>query len=299
MLSTGEYAKLFRLPVLLNREASFKRGCALLLGGFDGLHVGHATLIDAAKSTGLPVAAMTICEGKGTPLFTKEERMEIFRECGVSIAYPLDFSHIKDVSARDFSCGIVSASHAVHAFCGEDFRFGAGGGASGGDFERFTGVPVTVCPLKTDADGEKIGSERIKELLSLGDAATVSKLLVGGFFLRGEVVKDRGVGRTIGFPTANIRYPEGKHLLKHGVYETRAVIDGKEYRGVTNFGARPTFGVFAVTTETHFIGYTGDLYGKTLTLRFIRFLRDVCEFSDADALKKQLQSDVRRVKESD
>lgn len=290
---------LFRFPVLLDREASFERGCALLLGGFDGFHVGHETLIDAAKSTGLPVVAMTICEGKGRPLFTKEERMNVFGDCGISRAYPLLFSRIKDVSARDFACGIVSATHAIRAFCGEDFRFGAGGAASGADFERFTGVPVSVCPLKTDETGEKIGSERIKGLLSRGDVSAARRLLVGGFFLCGEVVKDRGVGRTIGFPTANIRCPEGKYPLKHGVYETSAVIDGKEYRGVTNFGARPTFGVLSVVTETHFIGYTGDLYGKTLTLRFIRFLRDVREFSDADALKIQLQSDVRRVKESD
>lgn len=87
--------------------------------------------------------------------------------------------------------------------------------------------------------------------------------------------------------------------MKNAVYETRAAIDGKEYKGITNFGSRPTFGNDTVVTETYFLGYSGNLYGKTLSIRFVRFLRDIKKFADAKALQSQLEYDKRRVQSGD
>ena len=145
--------------------------------------------------------------------------------------------------------------------------------------------------------GEKIGAEHIKALLKNGDVSAADKLLCGGFILTGEVKKDRGIGATIGFPTANIFYPEGKTELKKGVYETRAEVGGVTYKGITNFGSRPTFGNDTVVTETHLIGFRGNLYGKTLTVRFVRYLRDVAAFKNAEELTARLHADVKRVEE--
>lgn len=276
------------------------RGCALLLGGFDGLHKGHETLLSAAKKTGLPIAAITIEGGKGAPLYVGKERDEIFFRHGVDFVYPLEFSAIRNISAEAFAAAVKEKISPACCFCGEDFRFGAGGKADGADFGRYTGVPVHVLPLlKDEKTGEKIGAEKIKALLGEGKAEEANALLCDDFFLSGAVVKDRGIGREIGFPTANIFYPQGKFRLKNAVYETRAAIDGKEYKGITNFGSRPTFGNDTVVTETYFLGYSGNLYGKTLSIRFVRFLRDIKKFADAKALQSQLEYDKRRVQSGD
>lgn len=273
-------------------------GCALLLGGFDGLHKGHETLLAAAKQTGLKVAAIAITGGKGAPIYTEAERDYIFAENGISAVYPLKFAAIRDMSAAEFACAVRDEIAPEMCFCGEDFRFGSGGKANGDDFARLSGVPVRVLPvLKDAATGEKIGAEHIKALLKNGDVSTADKLLCGGFILTGEVKKDRGIGATIGFPTANIFYPEGKTELKKGVYETRAEVGGVTYKGITNFGSRPTFGNDTVVTETHLIGFRGNLYGKTLTVRFVRYLRDVAAFKNAEELTARLHADVKRVEE--
>ncbi len=273
-------------------------GCALLLGGFDGLHKGHETLLAAAKQTGLQVAAIAITGGKGAPIYTEAERDYIFAENGISAVYPLEFAAIRDMSAAEFACAVRDEIAPAVCFCGEDFRFGAGGKANGKDFSRLSGVPVRVLPVLKDAStGEKIGAEHIKALLKNGDVSAADKLLCGGFILTGEVKKDRGVGATIGFPTANIFYPEGKTELKKGVYETRVEVGGVTYKCITNFGSRPTFGNDTVVTETHLIGFRGNLYGKTLTVRFVRYLRDVVAFKNAEELTARLQADVKRVEE--
>lgn len=273
-------------------------GCALLLGGFDGLHKGHETLLAAAKQTGLKVAAIAITGGKGAPIYTEAERDYIFAKNGISAVYPLEFAAIRDMSAAEFACAVRDEIAPEVCFCGEDFRFGSGGKANGDDFARLSGVPVRVLPvLKDAATGEKIGAEHIKALLKNGDVSATDKLLCGGFILTGEVKKDRGIGATIGFPTANIFYPEGKTELKKGVYETRAEVGGVTYKGITNFGSRPTFGNDTVVTETHLIGFRGNLYGKTLTVRFVRYLRDVAAFKNAEELTARLHADVKRVEE--
>jgi riboflavin kinase/FMN adenylyltransferase len=145
--------------------------------------------------------------------------------------------------------------------------------------------------------GEKISSGKIKRLLGDGEIQKANVLLGEEFFLQGKVVKDRQVGRKIGFPTANIPYPQDKYPLKIGVYETRTVVDGKEYKGITNYGARPTFDNDKVVTETYLDGFSGDLYGKELKVHFVRRLRDVQKFESVDALKKQLKYDVRCIRE--
>ena len=145
-------------------------------------------------------------------------------------------------------------------------------------------------------DGEeKIGASLIKEKISLGDVSTATRLLGEEFFLVGEVVKDRGVGRTIGFPTANVLYPESKYPLKTGVYHTRVLVDGKRYKGITNYGARPTFNNGDIVTETHILSYTGDLYGKKIEIKFARWLREIERFNSADELILQLEKDKRMV----
>ncbi len=274
-------------------------GCVMLLGGFDGLHAGHKTLVERAKKYALPIGAMTIVGGKaGESLFTQEERVLAFQSVGVDFLFELPFAEIKDYSPETFA-SLLEEKFSPKAFiCGDDFRFGKSAAGTAETLKQTTNTPVEIVEL-LQKNGEKISSTIIKKHLSFGDMQTVNDLLGERFFLLGEVKKDRQVGKTLGFPTANIAYPSGKYPLKKGVYETRATIDGKEYKGITNYGARPTFDDNNVWTETYFDGFVGDLYGKKLKLEFVRFLREIVKFDGVDGLVSQLKKDLEEVRAND
>ena len=272
--------------------------CVMLLGGFDGVHAGHRRLAERAKRYSLPVGIMTIGGGKGEKsLFTFSEREDIFKGLGLDFAFELPFSEIRELPPEAF-IDLLKSSFQPEAFvCGSDFRFGF----------RASGTPALIAAsgvrVETEEllciDGEKVSSSSIKRLLSEGDAAAAAKLLGEPFFLKGKVIRDRQVGRLMGFPTANVLYPEEKFPLKEGVYEARTEVEGREYKCIANFGSRPTFGDERVLTETYLDGFSGDLYGRTIEVRFIRYLRGVKKFDGADALKRQLESVIRRVRQGD
>ena len=271
----------------------------MLLGGFDGLHLGHRRLLSCAKQSGLPVGLMTIVGGKAQEnIFTFAERELIFRESGADFVFELPFSEIKDLSAGEFLQKLVAEFSPRLFVCGEDFRFGAGALGTPEIIQQATQVCVEIQPLM-EMYGEKISSRAIKILLKDGEMQKANALLGQNFFLFGEVVKDRQIGRTLGFPTANIAYPKEKFPLKQGVYETRVCVENKLYKGITNYGARPTFDNAQVLTETYLDGFDGDLYGKTLKVEFVRYLRSVQKFAAVEDLKAQLQSDIRRVRKDD
>ncbi len=270
----------------------------MLLGGFDGLHLGHRRLFDAAKQSGLPVGVMTIVGGKEDALFTFEEREHIFKQSGADFVFELPFAEIKDLSPIEFLTLLKREFNPKLFVCGEDFRFGAKAAGTPQMIKEWGQVCVEVLSLVLN-DGRKISSTDIKACLEGGEVEKANALLGERFFLLGKVEKDRQVGRTIGFPTANVAYSTTKFALKKGVYETQTEIDGKTYKGITNFGARPTFNDETVWTETYLDGFNGDLYGKQLKIEFCRYLRPVQKFDSAEALKAQLTTDIRRVRNHD
>ena len=271
-------------------------GSTMLLGGFDGLHLGYRRLLSYAKQSGLPVGLMTIIGGKPQEnIFTFAEREIIFRENGVDFVFELPFSEIKDLSAEAFLQKLTTEFHPKLFVCGEDFRFGAGASGTPEILKRAGQVCVEIQPLM-QMYGEKISSRAIKALLNEGEIPKANALLGENFFLVGEVVRDRQVGRTLGFPTANVLYPKEKFPLKQGVYETRVCLDGKAYKCITNYGARPTFDNAQVLTETYLDGFDGDLYGKTLKIEFVRYMRPVQKFGGVDELKEQLKKDIISVR---
>ena len=270
----------------------------MLLGGFDGLHVGHRRLLSRAKQSGLPVGIMTIIGGKQGNLFTFLEREQIFAKNGVDFVFELPFDEIKDLSPTQFIGHLCEKFNPKLFVCGEDFRFGADAQGTPEILKQSTRVRVEILPL-VEIEDEKISSRKIKDLLSAGEIQKANALLGEEFFLIGKVEKDRQIGRTMGFPTANIPYPKEKFPLKKGVYETRVCLGGTTYKGITNYGARPTFDNEKITTETYLDGFSGDLYEKTLTVKFTRYLRDIQKFEGMEQLKKQLQEDIRRVREND
>ncbi|MBR2442488.1 MAG: riboflavin biosynthesis protein RibF [Clostridia bacterium] len=274
-----------------------ERGTAILLGGFDGLHAGHRRLLQRAKESGLAVGVMTIVGGKqGDSLFTSFEREEIFLRAGADFVFELAFDEIKNLSPKDF-ISLLETQFSPRLFvCGEDFRFGAGAVGTPETLKTSTQVCVETLPL-LEIEGEKVSSTHIKRLLKEGRIEKANELLSHPYFLIGKVEEGRKIGRTMGFPTANIAYPKGKFPMKQGVYETRIQMDGVVYKGITNFGARPTFDDNGVWTETYIDGFFGEIYGKELKVEFVRFMREIERFASVDALQAQLTKDIRQVRD--
>lgn len=286
--------------VVFDRKLNIeKTPCVLLIGGFDGLHVGHKKLLARAKAYGLPVGITTIVGCKrGSGLFTLEERRRIWEKAGFAFVCEMQFSKIKDTAWEDFA-RLLTDTYNVKAFvCGEDFRFGKGAEGTPEKLQTATGINVDVEDILT-WEGNKISTTTIKGYLVDGNVQKANQLLGDNFFVQGEVVQDRKVGRTLGFPTANMMYPQDKFALKKGVYETKVIYQGNTYKGITNYGARPTFDNGQVCIETYLDGFNGNLYGETLQIQFVRFLREIKTFDDAEALKKQLGEDIRSVREND
>ena len=265
------------------------------MGGFDGLHVGHRLLLSRAKEYGVPVGVMTIAGGKGDSVFTLRERERIYRRAGVDFALELPFAEIKELSPQAF-VGLIEEQFSPKAFvCGEDFRFGKSAAGDPELLRTLTTAQVDVLPL-LEVDGEKVSSSTVKACLALGDVEQANVLLGEPFFLLGTVQKGRMVGRIIGFPTANLAYPKGKYPLSYGVYASEVVVDGKTYRAITNFGTQPTFLEGQVCVEAHLDGFDGDLYGRELTVRFLRKIRDIQKFACVEDLQKQLRADLNEIR---
>lgn len=274
------------------------KGGVILLGGFDGLHVGHRQLLTRVKTYGLPVGVITILGGKGGEgLFTMEERADIFLQAGVDFVVELNFQTIKELSPAEFLAILAEELAPAAYVAGEDFRFGKNAAGDVETLKKCHHVRVEILPL-LEISGEKVSATLVKRCVETGDVETANALLGQEFFVKGVVQRDRQVGRTIGFPTANIAYPAGKCALKNGVYETRIEVDGVSYRAITNYGARPTFQDCAIWTESYLDGFSGDLYGRTLTVKFVRYLRGVTKFDSVDELKQQLQTDLDSIRGS-
>lgn len=270
--------------------------CALLLGGFDGFHNGHRTLLHAARSAGLPVGLTSISGNKaGGDVFTFAERETIFRREGFDFAVELQFCDIRDISAEAFLSALSSQIEIEEIYCGKDFRFGKGATGTPELLQWIAPCPVHVLPLQEDG-GEKLAVSRIKRLLTDGEVSKLSRLLGYDYFIQGEVEHGREVGRTYGFPTINLRFPQGKYPPKEGVYGGTVETSQGNYPAIVHFGARPTFGVTEWKVEAYLDGFSGKLYGETVRVCPKEFYRPVEKFDGADALKNQLERDRERLK---
>ena len=290
---------------IVNYGAGDGTPCVLLLGYFDGVHVGHRALISFAaahaREYGCGVAVMTFRGAKnGGQIYTLSERCSIFAELGADLAYVADYgSSFRETSGTDF-LQQVCADLDVRAFvCGEDFTYGRGAACTARDLAAFASarhLSAFVRPLLS-CGGEKAAASRAKELLAAGDIPALTQLLGDRYRVAGRVeTEGRRVGRSIGFPTANIHLPPEKYPLRTGVYAvTLRTVQG-EYRGIANYGARPTFGDDRIVLEVYADGYAGDLYGAEVTVLFDRRLRDVIKFESVAALTAQLQKDLENIR---
>ena len=282
----------------------------LALGFFDSLHIGHCEIIANCKLLAKKLNASdvvftfendvaSVFKKSSGLVYTFEERLQKFKKLQVdsliSTRFTKEFSQIEPL---DFLKILINNFNVLGIVCGSDYTFGKDGEGTISTLVEFCKLNKIELQIinQVKMGEEKVSTSLIKEKLSLGKIEDANKLLGMPYFISGEVKKDRQVGRSLGFPTANVNLNSQKLPIKLGVYKTFVEIDGKIYKCITNFGARPTFDLADVLTETYIDGFCGDLYGKTLTIYFESFLRDLIKFNSADDLKLQLEKDLGTIK---
>ncbi len=295
--------------------AGVTRPTALTLGVFDGLHLGHRSLINAvrrvARHFGL---ASAVCFFKNHPstvlnpdgafdyLTTWEERARILRFSGIDYPIPLTFDQeLAALTPESFVAELVARAHLKQLVVGPDFALGKGRGGT---------VPVlTALGAKYGFEvraqepyrntGEVVSSSAIRQRLRGGDVTGAEQMLGRPYRLRGLVVKGDQRGRTLGFPTANIAIPSHILVPANGIYTTYAHLTGEVDLGrrrgllsVTSIGTRPTFSGVDRRVETFLLDFDRDIYGQELAIDLMEFQRPELRFENVDALIAQMHADV-------
>jgi len=281
---------------------------AVALGAFDGIHLGHrailGTAVTQARHDKLRALACTFDrhpmevlqpDRAPLPITTLEERLELIAETGIDTTVVIPFTPaVAGIEAqtfvRDVLVGTLKAREIVVGF---NHRFGRG---ARGDAKLLEALAATlgfrahIVPALL-VDGVAVSSSEIRAALQRGDLPDAARLLGRPYSIRGEVVRGAGRGRTLGFPTANVKTdrPLG---LPVGVYVCRLAVGGRQHQAVVNVGFRPTFGETELAVEAHVLDFTGDLYDERVTLTFVRRLREERKFPSVDALREQIALDV-------
>jgi riboflavin kinase/FMN adenylyltransferase len=273
------------------------------------VHLGHRALLregrELADSLGLPLAVCTfephplqvLCPERAPErLTTFPERAGLMEGCGVDILHVRTFTRaLADQPPEDFIRDLMAADRLRGVVCGYNFTFGREGRGDGSLLTAMgnaLGFRVSVVPAVT-AEGAPVSSTRIRGLLKEGRMEEANALLGAPYALSGRVVHGKGLGHTLGCPTANLAVPEEKTLPACGVYVSELVLRGKSLPAVTNIGRHPTFPEGAPTVETHILRpMEGDIYGEQVQLDLLRFLRGEQTFPDPEALQRQIARDA-------
>ena len=292
--------------------ALFPHGSVVCIGAFDGLHLGHRALVRHADGRacelGLPLVALSF-EPLPREFFARGEpppRLDLLRgkvcnlrDAGADAVGLLRFNAaMAAMSAEGFARRVLAARlGAREVWIGPDFRFGnrrAGDLALLGELGAALGFSAhAIEPVH--AHGERVSSTRIREALRGGDFALAARLLGRPYSITGRVVRGKQLGRTLGFPTANIRFPRTPALS--GIYATWVHGIGEVPRAsVSSFGRRPMVAGVEPLLEAHVFDFDGDLYGQHLEVEFVAKLRDEQRFDDLAAMTVQMQRDAAQAR---
>ena len=281
-----------------DRKFSFKN-TVVTLGKFDGVHKGHMYLINKtlqeAKSMNCQSVLFTFDMARKS-IYPISEKMEIIESMGMDVAiiYPFDIKTI-EMSAVAFIEQVLVAQLGVRKIIvGEDFCFGhnrKGNVQMLEDYGKIHGFTVEKV-TKLCLEDKTISSSLIKDYLAQGLVNEASNLLGRIYGVRGVVSAGKQLGRTIGFPTANIIPDENVIMPRYGVYKTQIAIDEKVYDGITNVGCRPTVNGDYVSVETYIKDFNEDIYDRQLQVKFLDFIRPEKRFESVEELKNQINKDL-------
>ena len=260
---------------------------SVALGSFDGLHRGHRAVLDLALSfekDGFDPCALVFDEH---PL-----KVEMLESLGITVK-KISFGRIADMSAEQFVNDIlIGELNAGAVCCGYNYRFAKSAAADSRDLEELCKSRGILCAVaeRTDYNGAAISSTRIRNALAEGNIEDANAMLGREFSYKFTVVSGDRRGRLIGAPTINQHFPEGFIVPKFGVYASAVPIDGELHAAVTNIGRRPSL-------EAYLLDFSGDLYGKNVEVKLLRYIRPERVFDSLDSLGDQIAADAQTAKE--
>ncbi len=288
------------------------RGLVLTIGSFDGVHLGHRALLDRlvieARGSGRLAGVMTLRphprqffnpENAPNILTSDRQKARLLEEIGVDVLFFLPFNAAvagldRNAFLRDIVAGRCGARKLV---VGHDFRFGRG---ARGTFEYLAetapALGVAVCQIEPlFAGGQCVSSTIIRERILQGEMESVQALLGRRYAIEGEVVRGRGIGNRLGFPTANIM-PHNSAMPAHGVYAAEVAVDGRRWMAAVNVGIAPTIRQEEMTVEAFLLDFHGDLVGKIIEVVFHKRLRPEKKFPSLEVLVDAIAADVASVR---
>ena len=295
----------------LTTTAEFKSNTqsVITIGTFDGVHVGHRAimqrLVAAAKEQGLVSAVLTffphprmvLQKNSDIKLInTLSEKKQLLEDIGLDYfvvePFTYEFSRLSALEyVRDI---LVTQLKAKKIIIGYDHRFGRNRNADIQDLKKYGeqfGFEVEEISAQ-QLDEVSVSSTKIRKALAKGDIHTANTYLGYAFTIEGVVTKGKALGRTIGYPTANLYVPQTYKLIpKNGVYIVKAIVNNTLTYGITSIGTNPTVGGTAKSIETFFLDTSTDLYGKELQLQFLQHIREEATFKDLESLKQAIQKD--------
>ena len=288
---------------------------AIALGFFDGVHIGHAALLNRTKERAAELGAMpsvlsfdvhpdSLVFQKDVPLINSAAgREEIIRRCfGIDNVVFIHFNrHVMHMPWQDFADSVIGELQAAWVVVGHDFRFGYRGEGTAELLKAYCeerGIGCDIIPAVT-LDGRIVSSTYIRSLIEKGDMAEAARYLGHPHTLSDTVRSGYHLGSKLGAPTINMFFPEGVLVPRHGVYAAKVYLeDGKSYLAVTNVGVRPTVSDSGrVSVESHLLNYEGNLYGRQARVEFHSFLRDEICFRNMDELSAQIVRDAEQARE--
>lgn len=286
---------------------------AVALGGFDAMHIGHQAIIqkvvEKAKEEDLTSVVYlfrnhprAVVMGDAMPrVYSFEKRLSLLESMGVDAVvaewFTPEYQQLTpQIFVKDYIKGRLDARYLAVGF---NYRFGNKGEGDTQMLKQLcTPLGISVDALSAvELYGEAVSSSRVRELIQGGQVSVAAECLGRAFSVSGEVVSGNRLGRTMGFPTANLVLKKELLLPKFGVYITKTKTDGRWIPSITNVGERPTVTDQTPWLETHLLDFKGDLYGRNIEVAFYEPIREISEFSGLDELKNQLAMDKARAKQ--
>lgn len=291
---------------IIDEIKKIEQPTAIAIGCFDGLHLGHRAVIDAAVKAanirGLASAVFTFRTPSGRPankadgnILTEIAKRNLMAQLGVEFYIAPAFEDVAGLAGEPFvSDVLIELCGAAVLCCGADFRFGRGRACGVKELEtlcRVTDAALIVIPAVLDG-GAPISSTRIKAALAAGDMEEAARMLGRPYMLELVVQPEKHLAGRLGFPTINQRLPGGLAPLRLGVYFTKVLIAGAWLYAVSNLGRRPTVGGGELTLETHILDYSGQLYGREVKVELRHFMRDERRFESVEILQHTVKQDI-------
>ena len=276
----------------------------LCLGFFDGVHLGHQSLLKKARKEGYKLGVLTFNQSPAYALGNKlvdncitsiSDKADIFEELGVDYLYLLDFNKVAMNSTKDeFIDKVLLPINPYQLVCGPDYHYGVRAEGDVMYLKRFFNVKVADFEKNHDA---KISSRNIIDLIKKGDMEPVSEMLGRNYRINGTVMVGFKNGKKIEFPTANLKLEYEYVFPKSGVYVGYGIVFGERYKAIINVGVHPTINpLSSPAIEVHILDFDGNLYGKNIFVEFVKYIREEKKFDSLDELKTQLNKDKQKAK---